>query len=69
VPALSESELHVLRYLPSHLGAPEIASEMFLSVHTIKTHMRHIYAKLDVHNRADAVRQARDLGLLSPRRR
>ena len=68
-PALSEVELHVLRYLPSNLLAPEIASEMFLSVHTIKTHMRHIYVKLDVHNRADAVRRARDLGLLSPRRR
>ncbi len=48
---LTESELRVLRYLPSNLSAPEIASELFLSTATVKTHMLHIYAKLEAHRR------------------
>ena len=63
---LSESELRVLRYLPTNLRAPEIAAELFVSLNTIRTHMRNVYAKLGVHNRADAVERARELGLLSP---
>ena len=64
--ALTETELRVLRYLPSHLSAPEIAAEMFLSTSTVKTHMRHIYLKLETHRRADAVERARQLGMLGP---
>lgn len=64
--ALTESELRVLRYLPSNLSAPEIAAEVFLSTSTVKTHMRHIYEKLDAHKRTEAVDRARDLGLLGP---
>jgi LuxR family maltose regulon positive regulatory protein len=63
---LSESELRVLRYLPTNLPAPEIAAELFVTINTIRTHMRNVYAKLGVHSRADAVRRARELGLLSP---
>jgi LuxR family transcriptional regulator, maltose regulon positive regulatory protein len=63
---LSESELRVLRYLPTNLPAPEIAGELFVSLNTIRTHQRHLYTKLGVHSRADAVQRARDLGLLSP---
>src|SRR5262249_55904390 len=63
---LSESELRVLRYLPTNLPAPDIASELFVSLNTIRTHLRHTYAKLGVHTRADAVNRARGLGLLSP---
>jgi LuxR family maltose regulon positive regulatory protein len=63
---LSDRELSVLRYLPTNLSAPEIASELFLSVHTVKTHIRHIYAKLEAHRRKEAVEQARALGLLAP---
>ncbi len=48
------------------LPAPEIASEMFVSVNTIRTHTRHLYAKLGVHTRAKAVKRARELGLLAP---
>ncbi len=62
---LTDSELRVLRYLPSNLSAPEIGSELYLSVHTVKTHIRHIYAKLGVHGRAEAVERARELGLLA----
>jgi len=63
---LTESELRVLRYLPSNLSAPEIASELYLSTSTVKTHMLHIYAKLEVHRRTEAVERARELGLLTP---
>lgn len=63
---LSESELRVLRYLPTNLRAPEIAAELFVSLNTIRTHLRSVYAKLGVHSRSDAVKRARELGLLSP---
>jgi LuxR family maltose regulon positive regulatory protein len=63
---LSASELRVLGYLPSNLSAPEIAAELFVSTSTVKTHMRHIYEKLDVHRRTEAVVRARELGLLGP---
>ena len=63
---LSDAELRVLRYLPSNLRAPEIAAELFVSANTVRTHLRHIYAKLDVHTRTAAVGRARELGLLAP---
>jgi LuxR family maltose regulon positive regulatory protein len=63
---LSESEIRVLRYLPTNLSKQEIASELYLSPHTIKTHVNHLYTKLDVHSRAEAVERARALGLLAP---
>jgi LuxR family maltose regulon positive regulatory protein len=63
---LSESETRVLRYLPTNLSAREIADELFLSWYTVKTHMRHLYAKLGTHTRSDTVDQARALGLLAP---
>jgi LuxR family maltose regulon positive regulatory protein len=62
---LSESETRILRYLPTNLSAPEIAGELYLGVSTVKTHMHHIYAKLGVHRRAEAVERARALGLLA----
>jgi LuxR family maltose regulon positive regulatory protein len=63
---LSSAEARVLRYLPTKLSAPEIADEMYLSVNTVKTHMRHVYDKLGAHRRHEAVEQARALGLLAP---
>jgi LuxR family maltose regulon positive regulatory protein len=63
---LSEAELRVVRYLPSNLKAPEIAAELYVSANTVRTHIRHIYAKLDAHDRNEAVDRARDLGLLAP---
>jgi LuxR family transcriptional regulator, maltose regulon positive regulatory protein len=63
---LSDTELRVLGYLPSQLSAPEIAAELCVSTSTVKTHMRQIYAKLDVHKRTEAVERARGLGLLGP---
>ena len=63
---LSLAETRVLRYLPTKLSAPEIADELYLSVNTVKTHMRHLYDKLGAHRRHEAVEQARALGLLAP---
>ena len=63
---LSDSEKRILRYLPTHLSAPEIAGELYLSVHTVKSHMLHLYAKLGTHRRAETVERARALGLLAP---
>jgi LuxR family transcriptional regulator, maltose regulon positive regulatory protein len=63
---LRDSELRVLRYLPTNLTAPEIANELCVSRNTVKTHMRNLYAKLGTHRRAEAVGRARDLGLLVP---
>ena len=65
---LSEAELRVVRYLPSNLKAPEIAAELFVSPNTVRTHLRHIYSKLDAHSRKEAVERARELGLLAPSR-
>jgi LuxR family transcriptional regulator, maltose regulon positive regulatory protein len=63
---LSKGEIRVLRYLPTHLSAPEIATELSVSTSTVKTHMRNLYAKLGAHSRTAVVEQARALGLLAP---
>ncbi|MBT2225812.1 response regulator transcription factor [Nonomuraea sp. NEAU-A123] len=63
---LSPSELRVLRYLPTNLTRLEIASELPVSLHTINTHIRRIYAKLGATDRSSAVQRGRDLRLLSP---
>jgi LuxR family transcriptional regulator, maltose regulon positive regulatory protein len=63
---VTDSELRVLRYLPTNLTAPEIASELYVSRNTVKAHMRNLYAKLGTHRRADTVARARSLGLLAP---
>jgi LuxR family maltose regulon positive regulatory protein len=60
---LSERELEVLRYLNSHLSVPEIAGEMMIAPTTLRTHIRNIYNKLNVHGRLEALQKARDLGL------
>jgi LuxR family transcriptional regulator, maltose regulon positive regulatory protein len=64
VEPLSEREQVVLRYLPSMLSAGEIADELYVSVNTVKTHIKSIYRKLDANRRWDAVRRARSLHLL-----
>jgi LuxR family maltose regulon positive regulatory protein len=62
---LTESEMRVLRLLPTNLSKREIGNELFLSINTIKAHTKHLYAKLDAHTRRQAVERARELGLLS----
>jgi LuxR family maltose regulon positive regulatory protein len=66
VDPLSQSEIRVLGYLPTNLSAPEIARELSVSVTTVRTHVRHLFAKLGVHGRTEAVARARVLGLLAP---
>jgi ATP/maltotriose-dependent transcriptional regulator MalT len=61
---LSERELTVLRLLSSRLSLREIGNELYVSLNTIKTHTRNIYAKLRVGSREQAVARARELGLL-----
>jgi LuxR family transcriptional regulator, maltose regulon positive regulatory protein len=63
---LTDSETRILRYLPTHLTAHDIANELFLSENTVNTHTHHLYAKLGVHSRHEAVDRARALGLLAP---
>jgi LuxR family transcriptional regulator, maltose regulon positive regulatory protein len=61
---LTEREQRILRYLPTMLSNAEIGAEVFVSLNTVKTHLRSIYRKLDANGRADAVERARQAGLL-----
>ena len=63
---LSPREVAVLRCLPTMMSNEEIAAELYVSVNTVKTHLKAIYRKLDVQGRRDAVRRARALELLAP---
>ena len=62
---LSERELDVLRLLGTDLDGPDIARELVVSLNTVRTHTKNIYAKLGVNNRRAAVRRAAELDLLS----
>ena len=61
---LSEREVEVLRLLGGDLGGPDIARQLSVSLNTVRTHTKSIYAKLGVTSRREAVRQARDLNLI-----
>jgi len=61
---LSERELEVLRLLTTHLSSTEIAEELFISVNTVRSHVKNIYGKLNVHSRKDAIQRAQELELL-----
>jgi LuxR family maltose regulon positive regulatory protein len=62
--ALSTRELAVLRLLPTGLSQREIGERLFVSMNTVKTHLRNVYRKLDAPTRDAAVTRARELGLL-----
>ena len=64
VDPLTDRELEILSYLPSRFTNTELADHFYVSVNTIKTHMAHIYRKLDVANRNGAISRARELGIL-----
>jgi LuxR family maltose regulon positive regulatory protein len=61
---LTKREMDVLRLVNSSLSSREIADQLYVSTNTVRTHIRHIYAKLNVHSRTDAVSRACELGLL-----
>jgi len=62
--SLTTAELRLLPMLATHLSFPEIARELFLSPHTIKSEARSLYRKLDASTRSQAVLRSRELGLL-----
>ncbi len=64
VQPLTEREREVLAHLDALLPTRQIAAEMFVSVNTVKTHVRAILRKLSAKRRHEAVRRARELGLL-----
>ena len=64
VESLSEREREVLLLLAGMLSTAEIAAEMYISVNTVKTHLRSIYRKLSAAHRGEAVRRARQLQLI-----
>jgi LuxR family transcriptional regulator, maltose regulon positive regulatory protein len=62
--ALSERELEVLQLIAAGKSNRRIASELFVSVGTVETHINHIYRKLEVHSRTQALARARELNLI-----
>ena len=62
---LTERERTILVYLAGHLNFPEIGEELYISRHTVKSHVARIYRKLGVNSRSEAVRHARSCGLLA----
>jgi LuxR family maltose regulon positive regulatory protein len=64
VDPLTDREVQVLRLLDSELTGPEIARELFVSHNTVRTHTRHLFAKLQVTSRRAAVLRAHERGLL-----
>ena len=64
VEPLSQREREVLRRLSGHLNTAEIATEMYISVNTVKTHIKSILRKLAASHRGEAVRRARQLQLI-----
>ena len=62
---LTGCETRVLRLLATELSKREIADELYVSLNTVKTHVKHLYAKLDVRTRRQAVERARALALLT----
>ncbi|WP_448811736.1 LuxR C-terminal-related transcriptional regulator [Agromyces bauzanensis] len=65
VEPLTGRELEVLAYLPEHSTGPELARLCRISINTLRTHLAHIYRKLGVSTRTDAIGRARELGLLN----
>jgi LuxR family maltose regulon positive regulatory protein len=63
---LSEREIEVLQLINGGLTNQDIATRLFLSLHTVKAHNRNIYSKLNVHNRTQAIAKAKALGILKP---
>jgi LuxR family transcriptional regulator, maltose regulon positive regulatory protein len=61
---LTEREIDVLRLIAEGLSNPEIAEKLVLSVGTVKTHVKHIYSKLNVDDRVKAASKAREIKLL-----
>ena len=66
VGVLTDRELAILRYIPTIMSNREIARQLYVSVNTVKTHLKQVYRKLGVASRRDAINRARELHLLGP---
>jgi LuxR family maltose regulon positive regulatory protein len=62
---LTQRERQILKYLATELFPQEIAVELDISITTVRSHTKHIYSKLEVHGRLEAVKRAKALGLLN----
>jgi DNA-binding CsgD family transcriptional regulator len=65
VPALTEREVDVLRYLPTRLSTSDIATRLHISPNTVKTHLKHLYRKLGARSRNQAIAHAVEAHLLA----
>ena len=61
---LTNREMEVLRLLDTEMSTAAIAEHLVISLHTLRTHTKRIYGKLDVHSRIQAVARAHDLGMM-----
>lgn len=64
IDVLSSREIEIIKYIASHLSNQEIADKLFISLNTVKTHLKNIFLKLDVDSRLNAVSKAKDTGLI-----
>ena len=64
IPPLTRRELQILRMLDSPASVPEISNVLYISVSTVRSHIKSIYNKLDVHSRFEAVERAKNLQIL-----
>ena len=64
IDVLSSREIEIIKYIASHLSNQEIADKLFISLNTVKTHLKNIFLKLEVDSRSNAVSKVKDLGLI-----
>ena len=61
---LTDREMQIIHFCAEGLSAAEIASRLYISVHTVNTHRQHIYAKMDVKNVSDMIHKAGEMGII-----
>ena len=64
IDVLSSREIEIIKYIASHLSNQEIADKLFISLNTVKTHLKNIFLKLEVDSRLKAVSKVKDIGLI-----
>ena len=64
IEVLSIREIEIIKYIANHLSNQEIADKFFISLNTVKTHLKNIFLKLEVDSRSKAVSKVKDIGLI-----
>ena len=64
IEVLSIREIEIIKYIAIHLSNQEIADKLFISLNTVKTHLKNIFLKLEVDSRSKAVSKVKDIGLI-----